>query len=344
MAIIARCGTCGQEYKVPDSYAGRTGRCVNCGKTFTAPGQAAPMSVAAPGGVQKLCVVCGQDVAGKPRTKDPKGRYYCQPCYDALMGRDTSLQTVPPVAVLPEQEMSEVAVAEPPPLPAAATAAIDAPAMAQEDATSEPDPLDFADLAPTQPIDESAQPANYTFVHAPAPTRRIRRTKSSGGSLDVQSRVLLAMLGGCGILAIGALAAPFGLSTIFSHICIWLGAVSIMVAGLWVLVLAFQESIWVGLLYALVPFYSLYFFVTRWSVVKRPFLASIVAFGLILAGLSGLSGGGLGGTTNPFGVDFSDFESVQDEVFTFPGERQHSASPAQNGHSRRPVPAGGRRN
>lgn len=30
----------------------------------------------------KQCHVCGVDCAGKPRVKDPKGRYYCKPCYD----------------------------------------------------------------------------------------------------------------------------------------------------------------------------------------------------------------------------------------------------------------------
>ncbi len=30
----------------------------------------------------KICVACGQDCSGKPRTKDPRGQYYCQECYD----------------------------------------------------------------------------------------------------------------------------------------------------------------------------------------------------------------------------------------------------------------------
>ena len=25
----------------------------------------------------KICVICGENVAGKPRTKDKQGRYYC---------------------------------------------------------------------------------------------------------------------------------------------------------------------------------------------------------------------------------------------------------------------------
>jgi len=33
-------------------------------------------------GSAKVCVVCGEDCANRQRTKDNKGRYYCQPCYE----------------------------------------------------------------------------------------------------------------------------------------------------------------------------------------------------------------------------------------------------------------------
>jgi len=32
---------------------------------------------------QKCCIICGADCTGKPRVKDPRGRYFCRPCYDA---------------------------------------------------------------------------------------------------------------------------------------------------------------------------------------------------------------------------------------------------------------------
>ncbi|HYF15597.1 MAG TPA: hypothetical protein VD971_11055 [Phycisphaerales bacterium] len=32
------------------------------------------------GSKQRLCTVCGIDCTGKPRFKDPQGRYYCEPC------------------------------------------------------------------------------------------------------------------------------------------------------------------------------------------------------------------------------------------------------------------------
>ena len=37
-----------------------------------------------PEAASKICVKCGTDCAGKPRTKDSKGRYMCRPCADAV--------------------------------------------------------------------------------------------------------------------------------------------------------------------------------------------------------------------------------------------------------------------
>lgn len=35
--------------------------------------------------VQKICCICGLDVRGRKRTKDPRGNYYCKPCYTARL-------------------------------------------------------------------------------------------------------------------------------------------------------------------------------------------------------------------------------------------------------------------
>lgn len=37
----------------------------------------------AAGGVNKICIKCGMDVAGRPRMKDKDGRYWCIPCGEA---------------------------------------------------------------------------------------------------------------------------------------------------------------------------------------------------------------------------------------------------------------------
>lgn len=38
------------------------------------------------GNVAKVCVLCGRDVSGEPRVKDPKGRYSCKKCLAARQG------------------------------------------------------------------------------------------------------------------------------------------------------------------------------------------------------------------------------------------------------------------
>jgi len=78
-------------------------------------------------GVQKLCCVCGKDVASSKRVKDPRGRYYCEPCAKAR-------QQQPVVA-------AAVGASAPPPLPA--TTASSGPAYA-------PATENELDLAPVQ--------------------------------------------------------------------------------------------------------------------------------------------------------------------------------------------------
>ena len=46
-----------------------------------------------PVAVQKVCAVCGKDVSGEKRTKDARGRYFCQPCYSSAAARTASATT-----------------------------------------------------------------------------------------------------------------------------------------------------------------------------------------------------------------------------------------------------------
>lgn len=77
--------------------------------------------------VQKICCVCGVNVAHAKRVKDAKGRYYCQACYDqaaANKGLNTAApagDSAPAVAAAPVVA-APVPVAPPPPPPPAAIA------------------------------------------------------------------------------------------------------------------------------------------------------------------------------------------------------------------------------
>ena len=92
MAITVKCGACGSIAQAPDTAAGAKGKCRACGAVVEIPKLGAAAAGAAPAGAgsvapraaasPKMCVACGVDVAGKKRTKDPRGNYYCQPCWD----------------------------------------------------------------------------------------------------------------------------------------------------------------------------------------------------------------------------------------------------------------------
>ena len=53
------------------------------------------------------------------------------------------------------------------------------------------------------------------------------------------------------------------------------GAIISLVGGIWLLVVAFKESVWWGLGSFFLPFVSLIFVVMHWQVAKKPFLISL---------------------------------------------------------------------
>ncbi len=82
MGITTKCPDCGKAIVSPDSAAGSNGVCADCGATFT-------VARAPAVGVQKVCRGCGMDVAGVKRVKDPRGDYYCHPCWEARARKAT---------------------------------------------------------------------------------------------------------------------------------------------------------------------------------------------------------------------------------------------------------------
>jgi hypothetical protein len=63
-----------------------------------------------------------------------------------------------------------------------------------------------------------------------------------------------------------------------------LGMILGVVGGIWLLVVAFQESIWWGLGSLLLPIVSLIFVIMHWQVSKKPFLISLA--GGVLLGIA----------------------------------------------------------
>ena len=61
-----------------------------------------------------------------------------------------------------------------------------------------------------------------------------------------------------------------------------LGGILSFVGGIWLLIAAFQTSVWWGLGSLLLPFVSLIFVIMHWQVAKKPFLISLVGAVLLL--------------------------------------------------------------
>lgn len=77
-------------------------------------------------------------------------------------------------------------------------------------------------------------------------------------------------------------------------ILLGIGVIVGLVGGIWILMLAFQESIVWGIGCIFVPFVSLIFVVMNWDEAKKPFLINLGGLALMILG-SALGGGGMEG-------------------------------------------------
>jgi hypothetical protein len=64
-----------------------------------------------------------------------------------------------------------------------------------------------------------------------------------------------------------------------------IGSVLGFIAGIWLLVVAFRQSILWGLACLLIPFVSLLFVIVHWSEARSPFLLSLLALVPIILGV-----------------------------------------------------------
>ncbi len=64
--------------------------------------------------MSKICVICGEDCSGRPRTKDPRGHYYCLTCYEQakhrLEQKHAANTAAPPVPQAPTTEADDNSV------------------------------------------------------------------------------------------------------------------------------------------------------------------------------------------------------------------------------------------
>lgn len=98
----------------------------------------------------------------------------------------------------------------------------------------------------------------------------------------------------CALVVLGTLAVSMSMMPrheafeLSGWVCIIVCGIVQVACGLHLLVLAFKEDVLVGVLYLFVPFYSLYFVITRWSRCRQTFLiavtaalASLLGFGML---------------------------------------------------------------
>jgi hypothetical protein len=106
--------------------------------------------------------------------------------------------------------------------------------------------------------------------------KRARRGGESSGSGFLVGMVVFALVGLL-FAGLGFVFWPLG------FVAVAIGGIGGMIGGIWFLVVAFQEDILQGILCLFVPFYSLYFLITRLEEAGKPFLLNVV--GSVLMGI-----------------------------------------------------------
>lgn len=61
-------------------------------------------------------------------------------------------------------------------------------------------------------------------------------------------------------------------------ILIYVGYLIMLISASWIVFIAFKESLKCGLLYICIPFYSLYYIITRWSKTREPFIIHLIGW------------------------------------------------------------------
>jgi hypothetical protein len=128
----------------------------------------------------------------------------------------------------------------------------------------------------------------------PAPSRPGRESPGSrwdSGRREfwdgIPGQMYMVMFGAVAFTAVLAIVIPstgmlLMIAAGASFLILWLYAV------LGMLVLPWQESAACGLMCMFVPFYALYYLITRWDTMKGPFLSGLAAYGIVMVAAIGL--------------------------------------------------------
>ncbi|MEO6807686.1 MAG: hypothetical protein ABI353_01050, partial [Isosphaeraceae bacterium] len=246
MSITFPCSQCGQRYQVDESLTGKRMKCKKCETVMKIP-------------------------ASNP-----------------------SAPTRPPLQTFG----TAASPAPPPPKPAARRPAPPPPAdRFTIDDVEDPYGLDSAPLPSVAPKpmddwDDELLPARATIARAKPSSSKSKGSRSDGDVMDAVSKWTAIV--GCGALGvfilltlIGVFVIPYRgvllLGMVMSVVALLVAMVMIGTGAIWGLVLSFMESALCGLLYLFLPFYGLYYIITRWDEMRRPVLLNLAGAGLLLA-------------------------------------------------------------
>ena len=146
--------------------------------------------------LQKICGLCGQDCANRPRTKDKRGRYFCSACYDRAIARKRQQRGLappspppPPLAQSIHNPTTQAAARSPesaaPPPPFAPPPLL-LPPLAVPPLPPAPEPLAAARVEPVAAFDfesTGTSAANGHMARA-SPAQEMVESRSLAASAD----------------------------------------------------------------------------------------------------------------------------------------------------------------
>jgi len=256
MSIQTNCAECGKRYKVPDDYAGKKVKCTDCGATFSIPKASVVVMANKPVAVAKSAPPVAARPGGVP---------------SARPGVKPAARPVPPPrAASPRYDDNESVLGA---------------ALSAQSAAPEPNDIELAEEV-AAPRAVSSAPPTRRFVPKPK-----KQAASVGFNFPWWALMLLP------VLAFGlCLGVAAGMETqtakLFSVAFVVIGAVLLIVGGIWQLIAVFKNSVLLGLL-TFVPFVgglvSLYALFAFWEDTKYGFGLGLLGVATIFGALGGVA-------------------------------------------------------
>jgi len=211
---------------------------------------------------QKICVICHQDCSARPRVKDKKGRYYCRQCYEDARQRkhaQTAAPTPPPPPASPMDDGDELGLLE-----ELAQQVASAPTVEQQSSQCPsckrpmpPEAIVCVGCGYNRRLGQHVSPAVMPGTAAAAPAAGRQATGGGIGVPAVLTQPWVVFVGPVLLFFTLALVGRENAGALIAYLV--LSGVFVLGVGVWVLVMAFCDSIGTGVLTLCVPFYALYF-------------------------------------------------------------------------------------